>query len=309
MSGSSNESVYRQTRPLEEGDQSPHRLEQLVEFLKFEPHLADLARYLVTELHSELNVSWVHFSCLQPDAQLCDVGYFGSSPEIAEEFQLFSLWQATSQAEAARFNRAGIAKALTSQGHAFQECHELTQSATARVSFPLSTATRIYGSVTFGFEGLALIHYGKIRELTLVSDLISVYVTNHKSVSALEGSSMLTDFASDTSEEVSPGREEGQGAAKRSRELTPRNLAILRLLSMGLTYEQIASRIGYSHSTVRMDLMHIYRSFGVKTRDEAVEVAKARGISLSVSPDTRARLELRKTTVGSSVKQDQLLLL
>ena len=60
--------------------------------------------------------------------------------------------------------------------------------------------------------------------------------------------------------------------------MSRRQKTILTLLAHGLTYDQIGARIGFSHSTVRMELMHIYRYFDVSSRDAAVEVALKRGL-------------------------------
>ena len=75
-------------------------------------------------------------------------------------------------------------------------------------------------------------------------------------------------------------------------ELTQRQKTIPDYLGEGLTYDQIGARIGFSHSTVRMDFMQIYRFFGVTSRDAAVAVALERGLldRRSIDEDVYARL-------------------
>jgi len=52
---------------------------------------------------------------------------------------------------------------------------------------------------------------------------------------------------------------------------------ILRAMAKGLTSRQIASRINFSESTVRMESMAIYRAYGVHSRVDAVAAARAAG--------------------------------
>lgn len=52
--------------------------------------------------------------------------------------------------------------------------------------------------------------------------------------------------------------------------LTERQTAILKLMSQGLTNRQIAERMSFSVSTIRVDTISIYRSLGVKGRAEAI---------------------------------------
>lgn len=68
-----------------------------------------------------------------------------------------------------------------------------------------------------------------------------------------------------------PAREEAAAP------LTARQQAILAAMARGLTNRQIASRINFSESTVRMESMAIYRAYGVHSRAEAVAAARAAG--------------------------------
>ena len=59
--------------------------------------------------------------------------------------------------------------------------------------------------------------------------------------------------------------------------LTARQQAILMAMARGLTNRQIASRINFSESTVRMESLAIYRAYGVLSRAAAVAAARAAG--------------------------------
>jgi DNA-binding CsgD family transcriptional regulator len=60
--------------------------------------------------------------------------------------------------------------------------------------------------------------------------------------------------------------------------LTHRQMEILRWMSEGMTNRQIAARICFSESTVRLESMAIYRLLGVRTRGQAVAAARQAGL-------------------------------
>ena len=60
--------------------------------------------------------------------------------------------------------------------------------------------------------------------------------------------------------------------------LSERQVRILALMAEGLTLHQIASQIGFSESTVRMESLAIYRALDVHDRANAVAAAHERGI-------------------------------
>jgi DNA-binding CsgD family transcriptional regulator len=60
--------------------------------------------------------------------------------------------------------------------------------------------------------------------------------------------------------------------------LSCRQLQILQMMANELTNPQIASRIGFSTSTVRMESLAIYRALGVHDRQHAVVAGRALGL-------------------------------
>lgn len=69
--------------------------------------------------------------------------------------------------------------------------------------------------------------------------------------------------------------------------LSARQREILRALAEGLTYQEIASRVGYSHGTVRKEVIAVYALMGVRDRDGAVD--RAHLLGLLDRPDDRRR--------------------
>ncbi len=61
-------------------------------------------------------------------------------------------------------------------------------------------------------------------------------------------------------------------------QLTPRELAALRLLANGNSNKEIATALGISERTVKSHLGHLFEKLGVTSRTEAVRVATRRGL-------------------------------
>jgi DNA-binding CsgD family transcriptional regulator len=60
--------------------------------------------------------------------------------------------------------------------------------------------------------------------------------------------------------------------------LTERQYDVLVALADGLTYKTAGERLGFSHSTIRHEAIRVYTTLGVHDRDEAVRVARRRGL-------------------------------
>jgi two-component system NarL family response regulator len=61
-------------------------------------------------------------------------------------------------------------------------------------------------------------------------------------------------------------------------QLTPRELATLRLTADGKANKEIASELGISERTVKTHLGHLFEKLGVTSRTEAIKVATRRGL-------------------------------
>lgn len=79
-------------------------------------------------------------------------------------------------------------------------------------------------------------------------------------------------------------RTPGRATGDRRGTLTSRQSTILCLTADGLTNAAIARRIGFSESTVRQELMAIFRALGARTRQEAVLLAQEHGSAVG-TPD------------------------
>jgi DNA-binding NarL/FixJ family response regulator len=67
----------------------------------------------------------------------------------------------------------------------------------------------------------------------------------------------------------------GNGNRNRVSPLDPRELEVLRLLSIGLTNRQIADQICYSVGTVKNVVQQVIEKLGVSDRTQAAEAVRA----------------------------------
>jgi len=61
-------------------------------------------------------------------------------------------------------------------------------------------------------------------------------------------------------------------------QLTPREMATLRLMAHGKANKEIAGELGISDRTVKTHLGHLFEKLGVTSRTEAIKVATRRGL-------------------------------
>jgi DNA-binding NarL/FixJ family response regulator len=61
-------------------------------------------------------------------------------------------------------------------------------------------------------------------------------------------------------------------------QLTPREMATLKLLANGKANKEIAGELDISERTVKTHLAHLFEKLGVTSRTEAINVAMRRGL-------------------------------
>lgn len=89
---------------------------------------------------------------------------------------------------------------------------------------------------------------------------------------------LLTHLITDSVWENDSPRDTTVEASPTAMTLTSRQREILRGMAAGMTNRQIAHRIAFSESTVRLESIAIYRHFGVHSRFQAVAAAREAGM-------------------------------
>lgn len=77
---------------------------------------------------------------------------------------------------------------------------------------------------------------------------------------------------------VPPNLASAEGGHRLDDQLTPRQVEVLAELCAGRTNREIAEQLGMSENTVRAHVSAIFRQLGVRSRTEAVLMAKRKGL-------------------------------
>lgn len=141
-------------------------------------------------------------------------------------------------------------------------------------------------------EGVEVVHHIRARDPQAKVIVLTTYDTDEDITRALRAGAkayILKDISADALvaciHDVLAGKTylAPAAAAKLAEgvtrvQLTPRELATLRLMADGQSNKEIASALGISERTVKTHLGHLFDKLGVTSRTEAVKVASRRGL-------------------------------
>jgi two-component system NarL family response regulator len=141
-------------------------------------------------------------------------------------------------------------------------------------------------------EGVEVVHRLRERDPRARVIVLTTYDTDEEISRALRAGAkayVLKDIAADALvaciRDVLAGKTylAPAAAAKLAEEvtrvqLTPRELATLRLMADGKSNKEIANELGISDRTVKTHLGHLFEKLGVASRTEAVKIATRRGL-------------------------------
>jgi len=140
--------------------------------------------------------------------------------------------------------------------------------------WPLGTSSASRGELTLVLTDAA--DHDRVADtVRCVIDPLTIYVAGHAAAHAAP-----PDLTRPHQLDASPD------------DLTPRQLRIVQLMGDGLTNRQIASRIGFSDSTVRAESLNIYRALDVHDRHEAVVVAASLGLIRSSDTERKGPMAI-----------------
>lgn len=235
----------------------------ITSFLGLKPGFNEIAQEIAIYFLRHLDSRWAHFARLQSDARLAQLGSFGLSPEEANFLNGVSIWESWPMSFAARDGQIVVHGDRSDPRIRLPACLRSGSEELIVVAAPLSLSIKTIGVLSIGFLPSDASIKSITTDVEVVVEILALYLAGlleglEGSAHAIATENQLTRMSSD----------------QRGSSLSQRQLTILGFLADGLTYDQIASRIGFSHSTVRMELMQIYRNFGVNSREEAVQWAR-----------------------------------
>lgn len=252
---------------------------RVIDFLRSEPSADDVARELVLQFLAPFDARASVISIVKPDATLRVIGTFGV-PDCAVHPGFCSVWDDFPSAAAVRLRRPVVATCAEQCAAAFPDVRQRGLPDYSVAALPLLTSITTVGAISVYFASEGPTVEAATQTVQAIADVYVLFL-------ASTFHAMVEGQPHETGACCPPEANIEQTPILRTisrNDLTQRQLSVLALLSEDLTYDQIAVRIGYSHSTVREELMHVYRMLGVRSRRDAVREAAKRGI-LEVNED------------------------
>ena len=215
--------------------------------------LSEITQTILAEL--EPNGALIGLINSQAEFQL--LSEYGYEGKAAQFFEHYSIWQDSPFTQCIR-SRSTVSQKLSEK---FREKHPIINSIPAlqypdvtTIALPLIYRLGTIGSIGFTFKKCP----GELLDDQSFWDgfgsICTFYLVNSRLVERY-------------SRGIIP-----------STDLTPRQLKILHCFKDGLTVDQIAELLRFSHSTIRQEIMRIYKKLGVKDRKSAIEIAQERKI-------------------------------
>ncbi len=241
----------------------------LLSYLASKPTVDEVSQFLVLDVLRELKPRAALISVFDSSGDVSAAGSFGLPSDISRALRHLSLWDKAPSVDVIRDGEPLFFNSRESIVHEYPwlEGYEALLSPT--VVWPLALGTQRLGSLQ--------VHFADPVDQDDADPLFS------GSAPILGLYISLCSLAAAQSEVESTQTSISAKSAHSESELTSRQLRILHLLADGLTNPQIASRIGFSDSTVRQETMAIYRFLGASGRRDAVHIAGLRGL-LSEAP-------------------------
>ncbi len=248
--------------------------ERFIDYLRSEPTADEVAQELVLGYLVDFRARASIVTTIDPDATLRLVGGFGLDAAALKEFDQLSLWDELPPALTIRQRRPIVFPGADQSARRFPNMAGAALARRSIIAAPMMTSASTIGSlcVYLDVEGEQVTTAARV--LAAIADIYVLYLlANVEQQAKAAPESPVADRASRPQDRARTRR-----AALNVSDFSERQKTVLQLLAQGMTYDQIAIRIGYSHSTVRMELMAMYRAFDVSSRREAIVEAIRAGV-------------------------------
>jgi len=238
----------------------PSLVTRLVDFLWSEPAMEDLARELLLTFLQAFTARSTHISVLRSNASVQVVSGFGLDSCAPRDEKAMDLWDDAPSPMAIRSRRTLVAVNHSDFSEMFPSLVDRGIAERPVIAVPLRTSLTTIGAWCVSFENPQLAKEA-IGSMETIADVLALYFSGRDT-------RLVMDVALEDDSTTRAVIEQPTPVV--SSELSQRQVTVLRLLAAGFTYDQIARRIGYSNSTVRMELLKMYRMLGVSSRMDAV---------------------------------------
>ena len=246
----------------------------LINFMASSPSLDEVAQHLVLNTLESFQPRSILISSFGTDGSLHPSGSFGLLVETPGNAIHESLWDHTPAADAVRLSQPLHFASAEELHAAYSSLPTDSNISVPLIVWPLVLEQTRLGSVQLHFTALPE-ESAFAERMICIAAILGLYIRLQKN--RVPSSPDNTDYFSVQSLNGNRDVHKSNGHSP-IHALTPRQTTILHLLADGLTNPQIATRIGFSDSTVRQETMAIYRFLGASGRREASRIAAMRGL-------------------------------
>ena len=240
-------------------------LDQITKFISFlstkELTLNEILRHMVLVVLSPLNVEAISIRQINSGNQAVRIATWGIPPEMVQApGDIYSLNEKYPSTDTLRFRRTTWINTLPDFGDDYPllKAFPYTTGAKSFIVFPIEKAGTPVAAL--GIFSRDIIQPNSEIEsfLTAVGSVFSMY---------------LFSQASNVHKAQEPrGKRTNSDIGNAARELTERQIQILRLISEDRTNLAVSELLGYSESTIRQELIKIFTKLNCTNRNEAIQI-------------------------------------
>ena len=216
-------------------------------WLSSHPDPNEIARHLVEVSFAQYRSVSSRISKINNDGSLTFIGEFGHKEALLGKTYASEEWHQW-RGDAARL-------ALGIDSGNWNEQHKL-------VVAMLIDNGNVHGFVAVDFKETVDDTQEVVDMLRSMSYPLSLYLTGEQLIG-----NRAKDFAIGSASAGGAAAHDEAGQVRK--QLTDRQIEVLKLVSQGKTNHEIAKQLGYSVSTIRHDVMHLFRVLRISARNEA----------------------------------------
>lgn len=221
-------------------------IRKFIEWLSFHPTTEDIARALATQYLNHLSIIGIRFGRLNSDDSIIVLGQFGypDADQYRDRIIPGSEWRAVNSPDTALIN-SGTQGGFTPNNRMYVSC--------------LRDRGVIQGYLIVEFKNQIA-----DSEKPLVAETIEDLCVPI---------ALFLSFQNRGNQNISTAISINDSRNSGARQLTQRQIVILRGMVEGKTNHELATEMGFSVSTIRHETMRIYQALAVSDRKEAAKKA------------------------------------
>jgi DNA-binding CsgD family transcriptional regulator len=191
---------------------------------------------------------------LTREGNLKMIASYGYSEAAIAEFETISMWEATPATDAVREKKLIAIHGSEEWRHRFPKISRILGDDHIVVALPLIYRLGVIGAFTMSLKSCPEDLESDHDFWSGVASICSFFVVNISEPQHLNSAPTIGVY------------------------LTERQKKIVHYFKDGLTLAEIAGKLGYSHSTIRQEIIKIYRLLGVRDRKSAIVEATSRNL-------------------------------